>query len=256
MRQKHEKILGVRVNSTSTASVLRKVSAHLAKKTKFFVVTPNPEIVLASQADPLLRKILNSANLSLPDGVGLKFANLILNSRSLKTIHGRKVFNEILSLANKKSWKIFLLGGENWVNQKAVLFLREKFPKINISGAGGPNLDKDAVPVSERDIEVVKETIDRINRFGPDILFVGLGAPKQEKFIYKWLPKLNVRGAMVIGGALDYLAGKYPLPPKFMENLELEWLWRLITQPWRVVRIIKATLVFLFVVVLAKFKRS
>ncbi len=262
MHPKYDKILGVRVDGTPISSVLRKISASLAKREKFsparrfYIVTPNPEIVLASQADPLLRKILNFSNVSLPDGVGLRLANLILNHKDLTIVHGRKVFYEICRLANKKGWKIFILGGEDWVNQKAVRVIKEKFPAVKIFGDSGPNLDNSASSVIQRDTLVLKETIDKINKIGPDILFVALGAPKQEKFIYKWLPKLNVRGAMVIGGALDYLAGKYSLPPKFMEDLEIEWLWRLITQPWRVVRIMKATLVFLFVVVLAKFKRS
>ena len=111
--RKQGKILGIGVDSTSVRKVLAYVKYRIESGKKFSIVTPNPEIVLASIADPDLKKSLNKADLVLPDGVGLAFAAAFLRVGPLKILPGRKVFLALVSLANKNSWRVFLLGGEN-----------------------------------------------------------------------------------------------------------------------------------------------
>jgi N-acetylglucosaminyldiphosphoundecaprenol N-acetyl-beta-D-mannosaminyltransferase len=116
--------------------------------------------------------------------------------------------------------------------------------KIKIESAGGPFLDKEARPISKDDALIEKEVVKAINKFRPHLLFVAFGAPKQEKWAYKWLDKLEVGGVMVVGGAFDFIAGRAKLPPEWMEKAGLEWLWRLLHQPRRLGRIFVATIVF------------
>ncbi len=276
---KQANILSIRLSSTSKVRVLRFVRGRLrifdknaAKKTKFIIVTPNPEIVTKAQKDKELARILNSADLSLPDGIGLAAAHKFMAFRvpkwkilrapvllvqglvvglavlfgdrwltkDLNIIKGREIFLELMKLANKKSWRVFLLGGEGGVAEKTAKNLQKSLKKIVLESAEGPTLDENAAPVSKKNTEIEKDVVRSINRLRPHLLFVALGAPKQEKWLDKWMESLNIGGVMVVGGTFDYMARKTTLPPKWMEKLGLEWLWRLIAQPGRAKRIFTA----------------
>lgn len=113
-------------------------------------------------------------------------------------------------------------------------------------------MDKNAQAITEVDKKIEKDVIDKINKFNPDLLFVAFGNPKQEIWIYDNLLKLNIGGAMAVGGSLRYLAGLSSLPPVWMEKVGLEWLWRLVTEPFRLPRIWNAVVVFPWKVFLYK----
>lgn len=274
--RKQGNIFNLALSSTSRARVLGFVRDSISHNSKFLIVTPNPEILLQAQPDSKLASILRRADIALPDGVALALAQKFFSlpnpkSRllrfpvlffegllvgfgifidrgwaigSLKVIKGREMFLDLAKLANKKHWKIFLLGGRKGEGQEAAEILKRGLKGIKIECANGPLLSPIGEPVTLNDREDEKRIIEEINKFAPQILFVGLGAPRQEKWTAKWLPKLNVGGAMVVGGAFNYISGRASLPPKWMENYGLEWLWRLVTQPWRFVRIFNATVVF------------
>jgi N-acetylglucosaminyldiphosphoundecaprenol N-acetyl-beta-D-mannosaminyltransferase len=220
-------ILDVKLTSTSMDGLLSKISDLLRTGHKFSLFTPNPEILIEANKDINFRKILNSASFSVPDGVGLSFASKFLYGKPLNIIPGRKLFGELLTLARRKKWTVFFLGGEGIKNVVA-----------------GPKLDKNGEPKSPQDAKIQEEVIDKINTVRPDILFVGFGAPKQEKWISKNLPKLDIGGAVAVGGTFDYLYGKTKLPPYRVEKAGLEWLWRLIHEPKRVLRIFNAVVIF------------
>lgn len=277
--RKQATILKVIVTSTSRARVLRFVRERLRKFNKkglsrdnFLIVTPNPEMVMRAEKDEVFANILNSADLSLPDGIGLSAAdkfmslsapkNKILKApillmqgfivglavlfkedwlmEDLELIKGREMFLELMKLANKKEWRVFLLGGEDGSAKKAASNLEKSLKKVTVKFTGGPIIDDDAKPISDRNALVEKKTIHSINIFRPHLLFVAFGAPKQEKWLNKWLKKLDIGGAMVVGGTFDYMAQKTSLPPKWVEKLGLEWLWRLLLQPGRARRIMTA----------------
>ncbi len=275
-KRKYGKILNTGLNSTSTEKVLAFVRDSVSRGYKFWISTPNPEIILVAQKDPELHKALENSDLAIPDGVGLAQAvkflslpapeNLILRffvtlfqglavglatffkkewlMSSFKIIKGRVLFIELVKLASKKRWRVFLLGGESGVAKTAGLNLRKTFNRVRIGYFAGPVLNPQGNPVSAEEKRIEDEAIAQINEFGPELLFVAFGAPKQEKWVYKHLPKLKVGGAMVIGGAIDYIAGEAALPPKWMEEKGLEWVWRLSQEPWRVKRIFRAFPVF------------
>ena len=269
----------IEISSTQRDRVLRFVHAKLStsdRKRPFLIVTPNSEIVSLALKDKKLTKIINSADIVLADGIGLaqaaKFLQMpnpesrivrtfvllgqgiivglatFFNKKwlfsSLELIKGRDFFLELMRLANKKGWRIFFLGGKGEVAKKAAEFLQKTLKKVNIAYATGPMLNEAATPVSEEDSTLEKSLVEKINLFQAQLLFVGFGAPKQEKWLDKWLPKLKVGGAMTVGGTFDYICGRAKLPPVWMENLGLEWLWRLITQPFRIKRILTAFPIF------------
>jgi N-acetylglucosaminyldiphosphoundecaprenol N-acetyl-beta-D-mannosaminyltransferase len=274
--RKFATILNIRVDSTSKEGLLRKIDQKMHLASKFYIVTPNPEIILQAQTDPLLASILNQADISVPDGIGLSqaatylslkipkapilretasllgglwvglltFVNRKVLFKNLNIIKGRLLFLWLLAWANRNQKKVFLFGSTNEVMKKCLSKLRSEFPYVKGCGVAGPIFDKNGEPVSERDGAILQGILYKINTFSPDFLFVALGAPKQEKWIAKNLDKVNAKCFMAVGGALDYYSGKKKLPPAFLDRVGLEWLWRLIFEPGRIRRIFNAWPVF------------
>lgn len=210
-------ILGVKVDRVTLPQALKIVDSWLKTSKKHYLTTPNPEMIVAAQKDSEFKRILNAADLAIPDGVGLRLADG----------HLRRLAGADLMLALiKKGYKTLLVGGKPGVAQAAA-------KKLGVMGMTEP--------------DVVK-----INKIKPDLLFVALGHGKQEKWIDKNLKKLKVKVAMGVGGALDYVAKPWLRAPFLIQALGLEWLWRLIIQPWRIKRQL-ALLEFIYDIIQAKY---
>lgn len=286
--RKQAKILKVSVDSTSISRVIRFISSRLTKKKKFFIVTPNPEQVMASQEDKKFKRILNGADISIPDGIGLVAANRFINlktldipiikpliiffqgiwiglsiiiarswlEKDLTLVRGRDLFFELIKLANKKHLKVYFLGGEGKEAMKAKKELGKNFKSVKIMTNAGPILNDEGFPKTITDVEVEKEVIKEINKLKPEILFVGFGAPKQEKWVYRWYDKLSIGGAMVLGGTFKFYAGERKSHPKLVEKMGLEWFWRLFTGSQNLKRIFTAFPRFAWTVYLAKLQNN
>lgn len=241
-------ILGIGVTGTSISSVLMRVERLISCNTKFYIVTPNPELILMAQKDKKLKEAMNGTELAIPDGIGLKFA-----IPDLEIIKGRKLFSELVKLAVKKNWKVFLLGGLDDEAEIASRNLQLISNNLQIKYHKGSKLNQNAEPASEIDRKIQSDAIDRINSFKPQLLFVAFGNPKQEIWVHENYQKLNIGGAMAVGGAFRYAAGLSSLPPKWMARLGFEWLYRLITEPYRIGRIFNAVVIFPLKVLLSKF---
>ena len=194
-------ILGVKVDNVDLNQALKLVSGWLKTSKKHYITTPNPEMIVAAQKDNEFRRILNAADLAIPDGVGLRLAD-----GRLRRLAGADLMLKLI----KKGYKTLLVGGQPGVAQIAA-------KKLGVMGMTEPDMVK-------------------INKLKPQLLFVALGHGKQEKWIDKNLKKLKVKVAMGVGGALDYVAKPWLRAPKLLQLLGLEWLWRLIVQPWRIKR--------------------
>lgn len=286
--RKVRKILGIKVDSTTNERVLREIRSYLDKKEKFFVVTPNPEIVMLAQTDKHLAEVINSADISVPDGIGLaaagkflelpnpddKAKRLLVNfaqglgvgfsvlfdkdwlTQDLKIIKGRDLFLDLIKQANKKGWRAYFLGGKGEEAIGTKKELEKTYKKIEIKADKGPLFDNEARPVNKKEEKKEKKVIEEIIEFKPHLLFVALEFPKQEKWVYRWYKELDIGGAMVVGGTFRYLAGDAKLPPKWLEEKGLEWLWRLLTEPKRAKRIFAAFPKFPLEVFLYKFLGS
>ncbi len=251
MTRKHGKIMGISISSTQVSKVLKFIDFSLKKKHKFFIATPNPEILVEASKNNSLQKALRSADILLPDGAGLILASKFLGFK-LNRITGRKMFEKILKFADQKNLKIFLLGSSGKVISLCLKRLKGEYSTIKASGFEGPFLDKEGSPITNKDLEAEKRALRMINTFKPDILFVAFGAPKQEIWLNNNLHKLKIGGGMVVGGTFDYFSGVKPLPPRFLSKIGLEWLWRLIYDPKRLKRIFNALVVFPFLVLFKK----
>lgn len=208
-------ILGVKIDDISFNEALAIVkhwiwNQAVYKNGKHYIVTPNPEFIVAAQEDPEFKKILNDADLSIPDGVGLKLSGRVKN-----TFSGTDFMEGLCKLAAEKGFVVGFLGGRDGVAEKASECLQKKYNGLKVSFASS-DIDYKILPT--------------------DLLFVALGHNKQEKWIVSNIKTSPVHVAMGVGGAFDYLSGNTPRAPKWVRDLGLEWLFRLILQPWRIKR--------------------
>lgn len=234
----YDKILGVKISSTSMSEVLKFVEFTLKKKVQLFISTPNPEIVLQAQSDKKLAKAIEKSDIAIPDGVGLLWASKKLGfGYRLERIPGRILLEQLFHLANRKKYKIFLLGATKKTNESAILKLKRQYPSIVAKGNADLVVSKDG---KASDQKIIKE----IKMFKPHLLFVAFGAPKQEKWVSRNLEKLDTGVVMVVGGALDSYAGTIRPVPKLLSDKGLEWLWRLVIQPSRLPRVFNAVVNF------------
>lgn len=228
-------LLGVHISDTSKKALLKRIKEALIHSSPLWIVTANPEILLKAYRDNAYRSILNQADVIVADGVGVVLAARLLYGVRLERITGADLAEEILRLASTYQKKMFILGGSDAVNKKAVKNItRYTLHVTRIKGLGGKFTESKA--------------IKEIAEYQPHILFVALGVPKQERFINRLLKtknlKLKTTLLMGIGGAIDFWARPSLRAPKFLQRAGLEWLWRLFFQPWRLPRIINAIIVF------------
>jgi N-acetylglucosaminyldiphosphoundecaprenol N-acetyl-beta-D-mannosaminyltransferase len=231
-------ILGVKVDSTSLAKVLGFLSDKIAQKKGFSIVTPNPVFIVAAQKDKNFRKILNQADLSIPDGVGLILASRFLGARPLlKTrITGADLVKEILEIAQKKKWRIGIIGarrGEIREVKELLNRLKQKYPRLRVGA-----------------LELTKNWPEKTYQ----LIFVAYGMGKQEKWIWKNRKKARGVGFVAIGRSLDFLTGFSRRAPGWMRSLGLEWLWRLIQEPSHIERVFVSCVVFPWLVLKEKIK--
>lgn len=250
--RRQAQILGIHLDITDKDRVLAKIAARIKNsglKKVFLVTTPNPEIVLAADSDSKLHDILQGADISLPDGVGLK-----LGYWGLNIIKGRELFEALVSLSASNGWKIVLIGGDS--TPDAAKVLKQRYANLKVQAFIGPKLDNNAEVVTQIDSKLQQDLVDKIAKYTPDILFVGFGAPKQEKWADKNKEKLHAKVIMVVGGTFDYIAGARGAVPSVMSSLGLEWLYRLLKGETSLQRIINAAVVFPLKVIYKAFLSS
>lgn len=232
-----EDVLGVKIDDVTIDEVVEVVERWMMGKTKHYIVTPNPEIVAMAQEDEELKNIINSADLAIPDGAGLK-----LSGEIVMTTPGIDVMEKLVSMCAEKGFTVGFLGGRRDVAKKTSECLRKKYKNLKVTFATGGEVSKGGGGGNLGDLGKM------------DLLFVAFGPPKQEKWIAKNLDKLNVKVAMGVGGAFDFLSGKVPRAPRWMRNSGLEWLFRLIIQPWRIKRQL-ALIKFIWLLVVSSSRR-
>ncbi len=235
MRRVH--LLSVPISLFSQDYIIRHIEYRIKEKKGISIVTPNPEIIVAAQKDKRLLQALRHADIAIPDGIGVVFV-LLLRGIYVHRIPGRVLFVHLLDVANRHGWKVFLFGASEESNSCSIDRIRKEYPNIQVRGG------------------IRTEDEKEIIAFKPHMLFVALGCPKQEFFAERMRACLPHALIMTIGGTLDYFSGGVPSPPRILSTLGCEWLFRLVTQPWRWRRIINATLVFPWYVVRGMRKRD
>ena len=223
-------ILGVLIDKVNANKSLDIIKGFIEGSETKAVFTPNSEIIMNAKNDPELKSILNSSDLNLGDGIGVVLASRILGRSLPERVTGTDTMMNLFKIGADGAISYYLFGAASGVADLAVEKLKEMYPKINIVGTHNGFF-------SEED---EKKIIQDINKLSPDILFVGLGAPMQEKWIYKNKAKINVKVCMGIGGSIDIAAGIVKRAPKIFQKLGLEWFHRFAKRPiYRFKRMLK-----------------
>ncbi len=206
------------------AEALWLVRRAITTRTPHVVTTPNPEFVMLARRDPAFRAVLARAALNIPDGVGLLLAARLRGERLRQHVQGTDLVLELAAESPRAGYRWFLLGGHGDVAARAAAALRRANPGLMIVGAapGSP------LPGGDRATRALIEAAGPV-----DVLLVAYGAPKQEQWLDRNLAALGVPVGIGVGGVFNYLAGDAPRAPAWLRRLSLEWLHRLVTQPWR-----------------------
>ncbi len=230
-------IRGVHFDNLTLDETVALILTRLKNGEQTAVYTPNSEIVQACIEDNSLYPIINSAEVICPDGIGVVKAAKILKTPLKGKVAGIEVGERIIasladgenSVAGAKS--VFFMGSKPGIAEQAAEAMSKKYPGLRIVGTNDGYFKKEG---TENDA-----VVEKINASGADVLFVCLGAPAQEKWIYNNRGKLNVTVMLGLGGSLDGYAGVVQRAPKIFIKLGLEWFYRLLKEPWRLKRMMK-----------------
>jgi len=236
-------ILNVNVHAVTNAHTLDLIEQFIASGRPHQLTTVNPEFVVEAQRDEEFRRIINGAALALPDGIGLLKAARFLGTSPLpERVPGSDLVVRLAELSHRRGYRIYFLGAWEGVAEKAIHNLKQRYPKLQVAGcyAGSPALEEN------------EAIVQRILPTHPDILLVAYGAPRQDKWIVRNLERLQIPVCIGVGGSFDFIAGTAKRAPLWMQKLNLEWLHRLIQQPWRWRRIWNAVAVFSWLVLKSK----
>lgn len=222
-------IVGVNIDNITFIEASIKLEEFLNEKDIKMIFTPNSEILVDAVNDPCFTEILNSGDLVIPDGIGVVMASKFYGKPMEERVTGYDITCKLIELAHYNDKSIYFFGGKEGVAEEAAKNIRQKHKNIKIVGMHNGYFDE----------EEEKVIINSIIELKPDIIFVALGAPKQEKWIYENRHRLPAKIAMGVGGSIDVIAGRVKRAPSFYQKAGLEWLYRLIKEPKRFKRVLK-----------------
>jgi len=242
----------VGIDQIDNQKAITRIEEFIISKKPHIVVTPDTLAILRARKDSEYYNILKNADLVTPDGAGILWACMTLNYPLMERVTGIDIINNICQLAVKKKYSMYLLGSLPGVVEEASQSLIQKYPGLQIVGSHhgyfGSNLDNDCANNKNKEaIEIIRE----IKEKKPDILLVGMGVPRQEKWIFRNLNRLNVPVCMGVGGSFDVISGRIPRAPLWMQRHGMEWIYRSIKQPIRAFRVL-ALFYFIWVVIVGK----
>lgn len=226
-----KEVLGVWFDDLTREEAAQAGAALLEEDKFHYVVTPNPEFILAAEKDPDFLQVLNGADLTLADGIGVVYSAKLQGTPLKGRVTGIGFAEDMLSCLNEGGGRLYLLGAKPGVAEEAGGHILERYPNITLCGTqDGYFKDEEAA--------LLKVAAAR-----PDLLFVCLGAPKQEKWMARWGKHTGARLAIGLGGALDVFAGRVERAPESWQKLGLEWAYRLKKEPQRAGRMARLPLV-------------
>ncbi|PTQ55024.1 MAG: N-acetylmannosaminyltransferase [Candidatus Carbobacillus altaicus] len=200
------------------------------------ISTVNAEMIMQMRRDPSFDRDVRSADLIIPDGVGISYAARVLKNMHLERIAGIDLMTALIARAHEEGMRVFLLGAHPDVIRQVEANLKRQYPNLRLGVHHG---------YLEPDEEIT--LLEKIHAFAPDFIFVGMGAARQERWIEAHRAAFPATLMMGVGGSFDVLAGKVRRAPKTWQRLGLEWLWRLKEEPWRIRRMRVLPLFVLFV---------
>lgn len=222
--------MNIEIDNLTMDEVLNAADELIQKKKNAYLVTPNVDHMVQLNTDRELQKIYAGADLVVTDGKPLIWISRLYGTPIKEKISGSDLFPLLCGMSAEKGYSIFLLGAAEGVAAKAAENLKARYPGLKIAGTYSPPFG------FEKDESETRKSVEAVKAAKPDILIVGLGSPKQEKFIYAHREELNVPLSLGLGASIDFESGYLKRAPKWMSNCGLEWLYRVIQDPKRLVK--------------------
>ncbi len=239
-------LFNINVTDIEINDLLKLCLLNIKKNKKNFIITLNSLMVISYLFNKKFQKAVEKADLIIPDGYGIVLAGKLFRKKINHQIPGIDLMYKLFGIAYEKRLSVFLLGSSWRVMQKAYNNLVKWFPKVKFLGKYSGYFDND----EERKV------ITGINKLNPDILFVGMGSPKQEIWIMENLEKLNVKIIIGIGGSLDVVSGFIKRAPEKWRQKHLEWLYRSLSSPAKLFNLIKIMFYFIIMIYFKLFKNK
>jgi len=221
-------VLGIALDLVTMSEAVAVLENFIAERQPRMVATANAEMVMLAQNDEVLAKILNQADLIVPDGAGVVWAARHQGQPVRERVAGYDLAQTMLSRSAEHGYRVFFFGGAPGIAERAEIVAGEWYPGISIVGTHSGFFTASEEP----------EIVAAIRNSKPDILLVALGVPKQEKWLAAHMTELQVPVAIGVGGSFDVMAGVAQRAPLWMQRAGLEWLFRLLRQPSRLVRML------------------
>ena len=221
-------VLDVMIDVVTMEEAVRTVEEFITQKKTHLVVTPNAEIIMMAQEDRQLAEIINNADLVVPDGAGVVWAARHNGDAMPERVAGYDLVQNLLAKASTQKYRIYMLGGAPGVVDKAKEMAEVHYPGVQIVGTRHGFFTKNDEA----------EIVSNIKSSCPDILLVALGVPRQEKWLTEYMKQLEVPVGIGVGGTFDVMAGVVKRAPLWMQNAKLEWLYRLVSEPKRAIRML------------------
>ncbi len=222
-------VAGIPVDNVDMDEAVAVVGKYVSTGHPHMGVAINPEKVIKAKQDKGLERILRRSDLNFCDGVGIIWAcRIVYHERIQARVTGVDLFLRLLDEANARHWRLYLVGSRPEVIQRVVRVIVERYPEIDVVGF------HDGYFSAEQEPALVVE----IAGARPDLMFVGMGSPRQEKFIFGHLNEMRVPFAMGVGGSYNVLSGEFKRAPDMVQHLGLEWLYRFVLDPKRLPRVL------------------
>jgi len=222
-------VLGVGISVLNLKSALAAIAAAVREKRKGYICVTGVHGVMEAQADDAFKKILNDAFLCTPDGMPMVWAGKLNGHREMRRVYGPDLMLDVCAWSETSGAKHFFYGGADGVAELLAQKLKAKFPKLQVAGTFTP-------PFRALNTDEEKSLAEQVRAAGPDILWVGLSTPKQEKFMAEYLPKLDATVMIGVGAAFDFHSGRVKQAPRWMQRSGLEWFYRLCSEPRRLAK--------------------
>ena len=222
-----DKFLNTYINNITMDETVQNIEQMIQKGQKTYVTPINVDVVMKMEKDEKLKEIIDNADIVLADGKPLIWISKLKNNPIKEKVSGSDLVPQLCELSNKKGYTMFILGGKEGIAEIAKKNLEKEYSNIKILGTYAPPFGFEN---DQKELEKINEMISLAK---PDLLFVGLGCPKQEKWVYDNYKKYDAKVSICAGATVDFLAGNVKSAPKWMSNVGLEWFYRFLQEPKR-----------------------
>jgi len=222
-------VLGVGINAVDLPMSISLVQEWIKNSNPQYICFCNVYTVMNCQRDPAFCKVIEAAGLAVPDGMPLVWIGRLKGNKQISRLYGPDFMVALCQFFEDTDHRHYLYGGAPGVAEDLKEELLKRFPRLQIVGTYSPPFQ----PLTE---EEDKEVVERINATSPQIVWVGLGTPKQEYWAYKHVSQITSAVILPVGAAFDFLTGRVPQAPRWMQQAGLEWFFRLLSEPRRLWR--------------------